>query len=158
MTIDKSGLKLSSLNFTRHLMSPVDALLCIYRLKKALDGCDLKCISFCLGISHSQLNREINQLKKCLEGDPDACANYNSRSRFMRMLFLLDTSSEMIWEKVISDIKHFGQLTPVIPEDNVVDSAKGITPSELALYQQEVRFLEEEHIQWHVRKRKFKRI
>lgn len=114
----------------QHLLTPVEAILAIDKLLNSLPGIQRKHVADALGISEGQLSRELTHLNECVKGMEDACAKYDSRSRFMRMLYVLDLSPPTVREELLRDSLR-----------NAKRDSKGMTPEQKYRYCGEVKHL-----------------
>lgn len=86
-----------------HFLTPVEALLAIQRLWTETDGAERRHVAYCLGMSDGNLSKNIMHLSSCALGDEEACATYNSRTQFMRLLYTLDLAPRSVRESLMRD-------------------------------------------------------
>lgn len=114
----------------QHLLTPVEAILAIDNLLNSLPGIQRKHVADALGISEGQLSRELTHLNECVKGTEEACAKYDSRSRFMRMLYVIDLSPPSVREELLRDSLR-----------NAKSEKKGMTKEQKYRYCGEVKHL-----------------
>lgn len=133
----------------KHLMTPFDALCVIQRLKNAVPNVGTEHIAFALGVSRGQLCKFLKHLSQIMEGVPSACENYNTRSQFMRELFLLDNSSDLTVKFIMEDALLYGSKGNIASaRGRTSESANiiGLSCDELISTQSELDYLDEEEV------------
>lgn len=130
-------------------MTPVDALCVIQRLKGSAPNIGTEHIAFALGVSRGQLCKELKKLTLVVEGEPGACADYNTRTSLMRHLFLLDNSTDITIKHIMEDALLYGSNGNIAStRGRTPESAQiiGVSSDELASIQSELDFLDEEEV------------
>lgn len=75
----------------KHLLTPTEAILAMKRLLEEIPGSNQTHLAYALGVSPGQLSKELSHISRCALGEQEACRKYNSRTKFMRLLYVLDT-------------------------------------------------------------------
>lgn len=100
---DKTQPKPSKGRRPLHLLTPTEALLAINRFIGEFPGLTQVHIAFVLGVSPGQLSKQIGHLSKCALGDTQECKTYNSRTQFMRNIYLLDLANPEVRKGLLRD-------------------------------------------------------
>lgn len=134
----------------KHFMTPIDALCVIERLLKAAPNATMDHVAFAIGISRGHLSKETTHLLSVVQGEPDACAKYNTRRSFMRHLFLLDNSTDLTIRFIMQDAINFGgngNIASTRGRREESNEIIGVTSAELKKIQAEINYLEADDVQ-----------
>lgn len=124
----------------KHLLTPADAILALRRLLLELPGLNQAHLAYALGVSPGQLSKELYHLSQCALGNEEACKKYNSRSKFMRLLYVLD-----MWTPTLR--KEYMRDAYINAASNSQSSwTVGVSKEDLSKFSSEVSFLLDEGI------------
>lgn len=78
----------------KHLISPAECLETLEYLSELTDRTIAKHLAFLLGISRAHYNKVLKHLRLCADGDEVSCRAYTSRSKIMRIIYLLSLTDQ----------------------------------------------------------------
>ncbi|EGQ7707511.1 hypothetical protein ACPF3S_003234 [Vibrio cholerae] len=121
---------------TKHLMLPTEAIMTIDILESYLEKSNMYHVAFLLGVSKKHLVKFRTFLIHASQGDPVACAEFNSRIPIMRNLYaynrLLEIDPEFMRELMRDAIlNQSGKDNILHKRGGKVDTLSGLSEEEL---------------------------